>query len=499
MKKIWILWTAASLLLGGCSFENMMSDDLLMTMQNQNAAQTSEYEYQDVTQLQVAVGESTLNPYEMTTDTSLQVVPLLYDSLTKLNLHYGYDLCIASSLELQGTSCVVTLRQDVMFSDGTALTAVDVQYSYRQAVGSENAYAAQLSNVMDVSILSDYQIRFTLMEADVLFPNLLTFPILKNGSAADPVGSGRYRLVEENLLEPNPHWYGGDTGKIEKIQLVQQPDRETSFYSMKTGSLDYLFVDEDETVAETGGSIHYVPMPNLIYIGINDSRTWLSDVRFRQMLAAAADRGGLLETSYYDRAQETSVPFPSSWEQLVSLTVESGQDFERVQALLAELGLDNRDDEGYIIMGTRRVSVDILVNNENEAKMQIAETLRETLRSVGLDATVTGVPFTEYQTRVSERQYDLYIGEIKLKDNLDLTSLFTVQTQQTTEENLQALEGYRQWRQGTATLQSFLDLFQSSVPLIPIGTRNGAIYYNREIYYDLRVTAQDIFYNIQGW
>ena len=216
MKKIWILWTAASLLLGGCSFENMMSDDLLMTMQNQNAAQTSEYEYQDVTQLQVAVGESTLNPYEMTTDTSLQVVPLLYDSLTKLNLHYGYDLCIASSLELQGTSCVVTLRQDVMFSDGTALTAADVQYSYRQAVGSENAYAAQLSNVTDVSILSDYQIRFTLMEADVLFPNLLTFPILKNGSAADPVGSGRYRLVEENLLEPNPHWYGGDTGKNRK-------------------------------------------------------------------------------------------------------------------------------------------------------------------------------------------------------------------------------------------------------------------------------------------
>lgn len=51
------------------------------------------------------------------------------------------------------------------------------------------------------------------------------------------------------------------------------------------------------------------------------------------------------------------------------------------------------------------------------------------------------MPFTEYQTRVSERQYDLYIGEIKLKDNLDLTSLFTVQTQQTTEENLQALEG----------------------------------------------------------
>lgn len=119
----------------------------------------------------------------------------------------------------------------------------------------------------------------------------------------------------ENLLEPNPHWYGGDPGKIKAIQLVEQPGSETSFYSMKTGSLDYLFVDGDETIAETGGSIHYVSMPNLIYIGINDSRTLLSDVRFRQMLAAATDRDGLLET-LITTAQETAVPFPASWEQL---------------------------------------------------------------------------------------------------------------------------------------------------------------------------------------
>ena len=170
MKKIWILCiTALSLLMGGCSFENMMSDDLWMTVQTQNTAQTSEYAYQDVSELQVAVGESTLNPYQMTTDTSLRIVPLLYDSLTKLNLYYGYDLCIASSVEMQGTSCVVTLRKDVLFSDGTALTAVDIQYSYRQAISGETAYAAQLSNVTGVSILSDDQIRFTLAEACLLY------------------------------------------------------------------------------------------------------------------------------------------------------------------------------------------------------------------------------------------------------------------------------------------------------------------------------------------
>lgn len=52
-------------------------------------------------------------------------------------------------------------------------------------------------------------------------------------------------------------------------------------------------------------------------------------------------------------------------------------------------------------------------------------------------------------------------------------------------------------RHGNAS--KLLGLFQTSVPLIPVGTRNGAIYYNREIYYDLSATVQDVFYNIQDW
>lgn len=498
-KKLIGLAAAALVLLQGCSFENIVQDDLLMTVQDQQTVSTAEYAYRDLTTLRVPVGETTLNPYQMVTDTSLRVAPLLYDSLVKLNLSYGYDLCIASQVDLQGTACTVTIRPDILFWDGTPLTAADVQYSYRQAVGTQNQYTQNFSNVTGVRVLSDTQILFTLEEADVLFANLLTFPIIKNGSAAEPVGSGRYQIAEENLLERNEHWYRGNAGKIRRIRLMQQPDRETGFYSMKVGSLDYLFVDLDETIAETGGSIHYVPMPHLIYIGINDSRARFSDQRFRQMLAAAVDGGELLESSYYDRARQTSYPFPADWEALDGLAPGQSQDFERVQALLAELGLDNRDDEGYIIMGTRRVPVDILVNGENGAKLQMAQTLRETLRSIGLDAAISDLPFDEYQERVAARQYDLYIGEVKLEDHLDLTPLFTVLLQQTESANEQTLEAYRQWRQGSGELSAFLDSFFVSVPFIPVGTRNGAIYYNREIYYDLSATAQDVFYNIQDW
>ena len=161
-KKLIGLAAAALVLLQGCSFENIMQDDLLMTVQDQQTVSTAEYTYRDLTTLRVPVGETTLNPYQMVTDTSLRVVPLLYDSLVKLNLSYGYDLCIASQIDLQGTACTVTIRPDIFFWDGTPLTAADVQYSYRQAVATQNQYTQQLSNTTGVRVLSDTQIIFTL-------------------------------------------------------------------------------------------------------------------------------------------------------------------------------------------------------------------------------------------------------------------------------------------------------------------------------------------------
>ena len=164
-------------------------------------------------------------------------------------------------------------------------------------------------------------------------------------------------------------------------------------------------------------------------------------------------------------------------------------------------GLEEAEKQRNEIIQKAKAEADRIIKEakDNAAKMQIAQSLQEMLRAVGLDATITSVPFSEYQTRVAERQYDLYIGEVKLKNNLDLTSLFTVQLQQTAPENQQMLEMYQQWRQGTATIQQFLESFDASVPLIPLGTRNGAIYYDRDIYYELRATVQDIFYNIQDW
>ena len=499
-KRILIAALAAVMLLSGCSFENIVSDDLLLTVQNREPVQNTGYEYTDVTALSIPIGEDEMNPYDMSIDTNLQLVPLVYDGLVRLRPDYGYDLALAAEVNNRGTVCDVTLKNGIVFSDGSPVTAYDVQYSYRQAVyWGKTEYSDCFDNVGGVSVLDDETVRFYLYRSDEMFPNNLTFPVLKTGTAQSPVGCGRFYLAKDRVLKPNRLWYGGDIGKIDKITLVDQPDRETSFYSMKIGSLDYLFVDADEEITDGGGSVHYVEMPNLIYLGINDTRGRLSDSRFRRLLEAAIDREKILGEVYFDRATPTDLPFPAGWEKLSGREGNMGGDYSLVQVLLSDLGLDKRDEEGYIIVGSRRVSLDILVNGDNPTKVKLAEALAKTLCDIGFDVSVRAETFADYQALLSAGDFDLYLGEVRLRDDLDLDVLLRELNFPTTEENLLVADYFDEWQGKRIELDSFILQFESAMPLIPLGTRNGIVYYNRDIYYELRAAFSDIFYNIQNW
>lgn len=484
--------------LGGCSFQNILSDDLVMLVNNPGSVSSAaEYAYPKVDTLRLPLGEDTLNPYEMKTDANINLAPLVYDSLTKLTPGFGYELCIASQIKREGAYVTVTLKDDLVFSDGSALTAADVQYSFRQAQASGGYYFRGLSSVASFAVLSPNQVAFTLSEADVFFPNLLTFPIIKNGSAAAPVGSGRYKAQAEDTLVPNPLWYRYSAMQIQTIQLVPQPDRETSYYSMKVGALDYMYTEAAEAAVEAGNSVYYVPSANLIFIGINDQKAYLSQTAFRQFLARAIDRAGLVEQSYFDRAEVSATPFP----QMVAHSAPEAfvvPDENELAESLALFGLDKRDEERYIIVGNKRVTLEILVNNENETRLSLARALADRLEKLGFSVRLTQAGYADYTARVAAGNYDLFVGEVKLKNNLDLTGMLA-QLTLSSGENQQFLESYRQFRQGAMAMEDFLSAFDAATPFIPLGYRQGVLYYSRQLYYTLNPTSQDIFYNMEQW
>src|SRR6266704_22762 len=84
--------------------------------------------------LRVAVrGALNLNPFTATDADSWKVIPLVYDSLGRIDpATLTPSLWAAASWSISGPALTATLRSDLKFHDGTAVGGVDVVYSYNQ-------------------------------------------------------------------------------------------------------------------------------------------------------------------------------------------------------------------------------------------------------------------------------------------------------------------------------------------------------------------------------
>ena len=75
-----------------------------------------------------------LNPYTAATGVNFGLSGLLYEGLTAMDDHMEAQLSLAASVQAEDPlHPVAVLREDALFSDGTAVTAADVAASFALA------------------------------------------------------------------------------------------------------------------------------------------------------------------------------------------------------------------------------------------------------------------------------------------------------------------------------------------------------------------------------
>lgn len=140
--------------------------------------------------LRVAVqGPISLNPFTATDANSWKAIPLVYDSLARIDSAALEPMpWAAASWSVDSPYLNVTLRSDLRFHDGTTLTAADVVYSY-------NEYKTRGMVPADLTVTgSGASVSFrTVNGGGLLYGYGTTLPIVKSGTASNPVGSGPFR------------------------------------------------------------------------------------------------------------------------------------------------------------------------------------------------------------------------------------------------------------------------------------------------------------------
>ena len=486
-----------------------------------------------------------LNPYAAVTRSNQELSQLLFDPLVKLDASFQPVYVLAESIKLEGTSCVVKLR-DVDFSDGSRVTAEDVTYSIKKAKESATRYKTQADNIKSASAASSTTVSLTLHKADPYAVNLLDFPIIKQNSdtrkdkdnqALPPIGSGRYTYdAETETLAANPSYVGGPLN-LSTITLVDAPDDEALEHAIEVGSVSMYYTDLSDNVLPkmTGKSLN-VPMNNLVYLGVNFGNGLLALPEIRQAISAAVNRSSLVESSYYGHALAASSPYPSVWKEAAAMgSVPLTPNLEQVVANLEKVGYNSKDSDGYWVnAGGKRLSFTLLCNVDNSTRLHAANLLVEQLAEAGIEIKIRSVNWDAYTAEVAAGSFELYLGEVKLTNNMDITQLVTYggsaayglappassqpassgkssssQTASPASSNTDTqsadapavpstAEVVSNFYAGKAMLSEVTAAFTAELPVIPLCHRCGQVTYSSKLAVGPASTISDLFFGIES-
>ncbi len=484
------------------------------------------------------------DPYTATTTANRELSSLLYDCLVKTDNNFEPKMVLAQSAEINGKSCVVKLR-NATFTDGSAVTANDVIYSYNLAKACAR-YSGNFYEVTAASAQDNKTVVFALSQNDPLFANLLDFPILKSGTAgvtnADgkevaPIGCGRYYLSDDGksfLLNEN---YYGTIGSIKKINLINSPDATSTSHYVEVGATLAYYTDDSDIVRMSGKKTE-VNLNRLVYIGINHKYGALQSKEMRYAISSALDRNAICRTAYYNNASAANGFFNPSFKAASAVqTIESNPNLKITVENLTKMGYNNTNANGFYANASgNNPAFTLLVNSENASRVAAAELIASQCKAAGIQINVIKCTYAQYVDRLTKGNFQLYLGEIQVLDNMDFSNLVlsggtaaygvgepppaentaeekaegapTAENAEDAEDAEAAAESPKEDRcksilasyySGGCGIGDVASVLLAEMPQIPVCYLNGSMFYSAQIKGGVHSSSSDIYLTIENY
>lgn len=345
---------------------------------------------------------------------NLTLTPLLYEGLFQLDTAFTpqKQLCSAYETSEDGLVWTFSLRPGVIFSDGTPLTAAHAVESLELARSGASPYSGRFSCIGAITALNERELSIALTRPNATLPALLDIPIVL-GTGDYPPGTGPYRLTrqEADSLALVPRDHAKPT-----IPLISVTRTQELTTALNQGALSLLVTDPSGTdspaYSGTCRTVDY-DTTSLIYLGFNTGKSPFHSAPARIAAAAALDRGALVSAAWSGHARAAVLPIhPASplYDETLARQLPSP---DNAGDLAEQCGLSDR-----------RVS--LVVNRENSYKVTAAHLIaRQLEQQAGLSVAVSVLDWADYLNALSVGLFDLYLGEVTLSADFDLTPLLS--------------------------------------------------------------------------
>ena len=221
---------------------------------------------------------------------------------------------------------------------------------------------------------------------------------------------------------------------------------------------------------------------------------------FRKALSLCINRTGILSDVYAGAGNATAQPFNPKAEALnskdfsVKLT-----DSSAAAELLTLCGYSQKNENGMFTLAEQEVRLRLLVNSENASQLKAAQVIKLNLEAASIGVDIISEHSDSYRARISVGDYDLFLGEIKLSPDNDISALLNVGALNACNDMGVSQAAYLEYLADTLTLEDYLRKFDLITPFIPILYRNGTAVYSGTINGNQTVTEYDVFASMDKW
>ncbi len=340
--------------------------------------------------------------------------PLIQSTLitTNTNMEFVNDLATSYEISEDGLTWTFTIRDDVKFTDGEALTAEDVAFTIN-GIRTADAAEADLSMVDDAVVLDDTTVELHLNKPfNALLYTLAVVGIVPahaHGSdyGSNPVGSGRYLLEQwdkgqQVILVANPDYYG-EAPKMKRVVVVFM-EEDAALAAVNSGQADIAFTSAIysnqavagyellacKTVDSRGISLPTIEPGAAKEDGGTEypaGNAVTSDIAIRRAINCAVDRTAMIENvlnGYGTPAFSVSDNMPWSSDDMKVST-----DREKAKSLLAEAGWVAGSD-GILEKDGTRAAFELWYASNDSVRQALAAEFSNQMKEIGIDVSIKG-------------------------------------------------------------------------------------------------------------
>lgn len=447
MKKIWAALLAAAMLLGlsACSGESDGSDENIIP-ESSGGKEISRSAAADKVFSLNSNSNYSFNPLIATNHANQLICDLVYEDMVVLDNNFelveGAGVIVSGTPNEDGTVWEFKIEPGHTFHDGSPVTARDLSYSLGAAIYADR-YKGRFSSFKGASA-TDEVLQVSLGIGDMQFIKLLDIPIIKSGSYGEkrPMGSGPYTYNEDGTaLVAYEGYHSYDTLPVDTIYLKEYQTADSIISAFEDSLIDMVQNDPSSYTnlgfASTNET-HSFATTNMHYVAFNEDGGLTQSALFRVAMQYAFDREYLVEL-LNGNGVATAIPMYPTCSFYPSRMAENlSYNLETCVRILESAGVKDYDEDGlmeYMAGTPQDISLTFVVCSDSSAKGGIVRRFQEDMESIGITVNVQELTWENYLKALDEGKFDMYYGEVRLRNNFDLTELLQVRDEDEDEGN----------------------------------------------------------------